>query len=544
MYKVLLVDDEAHIRYGIAEGIDWPSLGLRLEAMAANGREALRLAETVRPDLILFDIQMPYMNGLEFAKHARRMLPDCIMIVFTGYEQFDYAQEAIRLGVKEYLLKPVSPRELTEALEAAAREITERKEKETFIANLHQQVEASVPLIREKAIRDYVHRSISVRELRSQEAFLQLSWPSDKFFSVVVRLNGYLKGADQVRDVQLTLFAVKNIMEELIEDFGCGVCYIENDSLIEAMICLNPEAAVRLQEPLNEQARHLSERIGDKLEEYLKIGVAAAAGKVYLGLEQLPFSYREALSGAMRPHSDRLNAESEVWLGGEDAGEGDWEYPPDKEQALLQALQSGDSAVYRLADSLMAAVGERPPEAQRQAARQLAERIYETATHLLDRLGIEGDLPVSPACSPIPEEMPESDWLAALTKEVQRFIGQCADLAVKSQGPTYRHEIEKVKSVIDRRYHEPLKLKDLAESVYMNPNYLCTVFRSEVGESIHQYVTRIRMERAKLLLSVSTLKIFEVAEQTGYSSTQYFSHAFKKYAGMSPVEYRESQTRP
>lgn len=540
MYKVLLVDDEAHIRYGIAEGIDWSSLGLRLEALAANGREALHQAETVRPDIILFDIQMPYMNGLEFAKHARRLLPDCKMIVFTGYEQFDYAQEAIRLGVKEYLLKPVSPRELTESLRAAAREITERKEKEKFIVNLHQQVEASVPLIRQKAIRDFVHRSISVRELQSQEAFLQ-SWPSDKYFAVAVRTNSYLRGSDQVLDVQLTLFAVKNIMEELIGAFGYGICYIENDSLVEAMICLNPEATVEPQEKLNEQAWLLSERIGDKLQEYLKIDVAAAAGKVYLGLEQLPFSYREALSGVMRPLSDRHKAETEVWLGGEDASEGDWDSPPDKEQALLQALQSGDPAVYRLTDSLMAAIGERPTEAQRQAARQLADRIYETATHLLDRLGIERDRLVSPIRSALAEEMPEADWLIALTKEIQRFIGQCTDLVVKAQGPTYRQEIEKVKSVIDQRYHEPLKLKDLAKSVYMNPNYLCTVFRSEVGESIHQYVTRIRMERAKLLLSISTLKIFEVAEQTGYSSTQYFSHAFKKYAGMSPVEYRESR---
>lgn len=116
MLKVMVVDDEENIRLGIVEGIDWGSYGLEVACQAENGREALELAQQHRPDIILLDINMPFVNGVEFSKQARHFLPHSRIIILSGYSDFEYAKESIKYGVSEYLLKPVSPGELMEAI--------------------------------------------------------------------------------------------------------------------------------------------------------------------------------------------------------------------------------------------------------------------------------------------------------------------------------------------------------------------------------------------------------------------------------------------
>lgn len=216
-WNVLIADDEAIIREGIREAVDWEALGMTVCAEAEDGEEALMLAERHQADVLLVDLNMPIMHGLELIRLIRERLPSCLIVIITGHDEFDYAREAIRLGVQEYVLKPTNPGELTQVM-TRVRERLEREAKlAAYLDVAARQIEKNLPLLRERFCLEWIEGSLTREEINEQLHFLRLpARPPDAVMAIRWPELALNQSVRQESERQLMLFAIENIAAELI----------------------------------------------------------------------------------------------------------------------------------------------------------------------------------------------------------------------------------------------------------------------------------------------------------------------------------------
>ncbi|MFD1955559.1 response regulator [Paenibacillus thailandensis] len=236
VWNVLIADDEPIIREGIRTAVDWESLRLEVVAEAEDGEEALELALGRAADIMLVDLSMPIMNGLTLIGRIREAKPETKIVIITGHDEFAYAQEAIKLGVDDYILKPVNPAQLTEVLGEVVRKLDAAAESEQLMRNASKQIERNIGLLRERFCIDWVKGDVSAGEIREQLAFLKLPQEAPSAVAVIrwpEKAQG--KSVLSERDRQLLLFAVENIAHELLAEAE-HVLFRDGSGLIVALV--------------------------------------------------------------------------------------------------------------------------------------------------------------------------------------------------------------------------------------------------------------------------------------------------------------------
>jgi len=216
-WKVIIADDEPIIRAGIRETVDWPALDMEVVAEAEDGEEALEQAVALRPDLLLVDLNMPIVSGIAVVEQLRRSLPECRVVIVTGHDEFAYAQQAIRLGVDEYILKPTNPQQLAEVLGRIKAEMEQSWEKEKHLKMASQQISKNIPLLRERFCNEWIEGAIGREEALEQLRFLGLPQRAPALVGILrwpeVDLGRTVRPE---RERQLMLFAMENIALELL----------------------------------------------------------------------------------------------------------------------------------------------------------------------------------------------------------------------------------------------------------------------------------------------------------------------------------------
>jgi len=528
MIKIMIVDDEENIRLGISEVIPWADFGMEVVGQAANGVEALRLAEQHRPDIVLLDINMPVMDGLAFSHKVKAVLPDLTIIVLTGYDEFEYAKESIKLGVSDYLLKPISPPDLIAAVNKARDQVLQRVETEHFINAIKLQLKQSLPLLREKLVYDILHGNYL-----EPNKMGYLDFPSDKFAALVMEPEECIPAASGDDTEQLTLMAVKKIVDDTINQHAWGLS-IANDGILETLVCLPPQKT-----DMNDCMNALAESARSNIEECLQIQASIGIGNLYTGVQQVNCSLAEAYkaityksaAGRGRLYDISLfNMRSPLFV----------EYPFDKEISLINQLKIGSNVALSIFDELISELENTEDSAEVLTyAKVICRELLNTILKYFTSTG-SPFAEINGAYDALCSRIPDYDNLDGLKIEVRGFIRSCLRIVNESIRQPYRKEINWVSQYIAQHYHEDISLKELSSLIYMNANYLCKIFKEEFGETINQYMIRIRMEKSKELLLTTDLKIFEIAEQVGYSNNNYFSYAFKKYTNMSPNAFRDS----
>lgn len=215
-WKVLIADDEAIIRDGIQENIQWDLMSLVVVGEAEDGEEALELALLHKVNIILVDLNMPIMNGLKLTKRIREQLPECRIVIITGHDEFTYAQEAIRLGVDDYILKPVNPIQLTEVLDKLSRQLTQQVDEDKYLTIASSQIEKNMSMLRERFCKEWLDGNLRVEEVREQLEFLQLPVNDPILLGVIRFEKDAGKPYITEKDRQLYLFAIENIVGEIL----------------------------------------------------------------------------------------------------------------------------------------------------------------------------------------------------------------------------------------------------------------------------------------------------------------------------------------
>lgn len=513
---VLIADDEATIRNGLLEAIPWSFFHAQVIGTAQDGTSALAYIKQHQPDLVIIDIKMPGMDGLEVIHQSKKAGINSRFLILSGYNDFPLAQKAIRYGANGYFLKPLKIEEFKDELSQQFAEILAQKNSSAASANLESLMHTS---------RIFFLNQLIMNELRSSEeiqrrySILNLSIQDQRSCIAVCTAAVSDKSA-----LPSLLLQAETVFSEILSDFSCEI-WCQSEKQLIAMINLDDSVHTPsfLLTRLAAGVRTLKEQTGQRF--------FAAAGKSVDSLEQAALSYNSALR-ALSYHifeKDDDVYDSSIICRKEPS------FSPDSIsfEPLISAMESQDDAAVseycaRFIDSLFF-VPMPPPDFIRGMCIYLANhsKIQFYAKH--------PDLTPGPPASGEETRLAHTvgelrDWLISTITECSRQY--------KEKKETDDPVIEAAKQFIQKNLSRNIKARDIAAKVNLSESYFTIYFKSKTGQNFRDYILKVRTEYAKQLLSEKKMSISEIAYATGYQDYRSFSRAFKNVTGISPSDYQ------
>ncbi|WP_163193104.1 response regulator transcription factor [Clostridium thermarum] len=435
MFRVLLVDDEAVIRKGIKNIINWESLGCTVIDEASDGISGMEKIRTLKPDIIVTDIKMPGIDGLDMVKETKELIPHTKIVILTGYRDFEYLQRAIKLGASEYILKPSKIEDITAVIKRVVKELEQWKKSQNEIEELKKSLQEKIPVIKQKLLYDLLfnvnikHRSISTEmDLCSLKV--------EKFVLVVIELGGIEESNNYEYDVMYQQGVINSFLDVYSDHFTT-----EFFVLSERRIVFIVQPTVDM-EDISKCARDRLDVLKDVIQSCFKLSIYSVVTEVGEGYQALHEKMKKAIK--------QLNKESNI---------------------LHNHIISFDD---------------------------------------LKELNKDNEALIK---SRISEKNIEEDSMKLILRKAVEYI--------------------------KNNYCESITLNDVAEYTYVSTFYLSRLFTRELGKGFVDYLNEVRIEKAKEYLRQDNYKAYEVAEMVGIKDAHYFSKLFKKYAGMTPSEYKD-----
>jgi len=514
MYRVIIVDDEAFIRKGLRETIEWGSLGLEVSGEAGNGVEALALIRDFKPQIVITDIKMPKMDGIALLKEAKRISPNIKFIILSGYSDYAILKDAIRFGVQSYLLKPIDNDELISNLLDAVNSV-----KREIYLNIQQH--QGEQLLKTSILNRLVTNGIGVREFEEKAAFLNISLAAEQYVCAV-----YLADiADDVfeGDKQLALVAVHNICEELTRE--TGLTFIGDKG--ELVFLFAGENADALRGTVNTVLCDVASRVQACLGIYMLIGV----GEMVSAAGELWKSYNASvrcLEYSVFVKDTHIIWYDQIGLTSQAGREIQINH-----DLIRNLMKSGDKDKFLL-------YMEEVFQGLSSATANSVEYIRNSMIWLVvEIMGIHRELNEKTAHKSV-VDYDYTDLLKIRRIEgfwhwfnqyCERIFAVSGKYAIKTDKMA-----NQIIAYVREHYHESINLKQIAEVLQMNPSYIGQTFKRATGESFSDYLNRFRIEKAKSILADSNLKVYEVADKVGYKDYRYFLRTFKKITGMNPTD--------
>ncbi|REE78938.1 two-component system response regulator YesN [Paenibacillus taihuensis] len=517
MYKVLITDDEPMIREGLRTLIEWEELGFQVVDTAANGKEALQKAERYSPDLMIIDIRMPGMTGLEVIETLRKKDESVHVLILSGYADFDYAKKAIALSIDGYLLKPVEEDELVEYLQ----KLKSALDKET---DLQQRQSEQVEWNMERTIQAML--TSAEEQLPVQEGELAgagLLW--DGYNVALIRLQHDGKEAEPSERA-----AFKKRLCQVFDEKGRGTIFISELHI-----------GLLLKENLQfEQVRKAVYKEIEALAAELLLEATVSAGGRVKRFSEINRSYEEALKLLKQRFfyegNQLITQATEPVCKAEDCTPA----PVDQEECadiidkMYFALDIGNEAAI---DQLVTGTGHL--FITRGCSEQVIKSLFvQILTGVLGKMS-QHDADVYARSGQVSVAIMEIYQLTRYSAMERHVIQLLKGLnASASQGDSADKLMRKMIDLIQRNYDENLKLESLADVFNYNSAYLGKLFKNTTGEYFNTYLDKVRIEKAKEFLGQG-MKVYQVAEKVGYANVDYFHAKFRKYVGSSPSGFRK-----
>ncbi|MWV42052.1 response regulator [Paenibacillus sp. HJL G12] len=546
MYKLLLVEDEEDVRDGLIEEIDWKSHGFQVVDTAENGREAAELFEKYIPDVVVTDIQMPFMNGLELAGWIREHYPTTKIIILTGFDEFEYAQKAIKLQIDEYVLKPFSSHELIEvALKVKRQMDAEASEKEN-VHVLMEHYRKSIPVLRELFLSQLVSRRMMNEEIYEKGSSYGVDLEGQSFMASVMRIDyvhnhletqgikgpqtpaGSLKYSE---DRYLQLFAVLNIADEICERLGDFKVFIHLEDCVLLSTLPERDAGAAAQKTLT-----VLEEIRLNVFKYLKLTLTCGAGTVCIHPGEIHLSYQKAMQAL--DYRLILGNDRVIWI--EDVESQPYEslsFDDLKEQSLIRCMKVGTPEELDVILGTLLS-GMHVAQLSVQDCQVYLMEILACIMKVAKEFSVELEDLFGAGAYPFAEIYKYNNM-----QEVRQWMGSaCVKLMssiAQGRQTGYNQLVENAKEYIRLNYQDSdISINKVCKHLHISTGYFSSIFKKEVKMTFVNYLMHIRMEAAKESLRSTDLKTFEIAEAIGFSDPNYFSFCFRKKFGISPKEYR------
>lgn len=535
MWRIAIIDDERQVLQGMKRAIPWELLEAEWAGEAMNGEDGLEMIRTARPDIVITDIYMPVMNGLEMMEQLRKEGYQGKIIILSGYSDFEHARQALRLQVSDYVSKPISIPTLTTILKNVIQQLIEEEGKRIRQGELELKMSLYEPFVEKEWVRSVAigtldHAYKDTAHLPPPYQY----WLSRKHITVGIDLlRDKRAGTMSVSDWNLFRFAVNNIACEVARKLFPEMEYTELHST-RSLLIIHPEAegSEQLDKRLEELGTRLAENIGSYLKLVARIGIGGLKD-TWTGISD---STEEAFR-AIDQRAARVSSSHEVYLYRE-VQEGGTEsvalFPVKLSYKLASAMKSSqESEAHQLVCEYMTVLKEHPgisPAYVQLLASELwgiiTYSLYESGI-VLDELFTNDQIAKEIGSLILPDQL--ASWLKDKITKI------CGSRQWKGSGK-HRQVVNYLTTYIHEHYAEDLTLAELSDKVFISRNHLSIIFKNMTGETFNNYLTRVRIEKARELLLERNMLVYEVAERVGYKNIPYFSTLFKKITGMNPTE--------
>lgn len=532
MIKIFLVEDEKIVREGIRKGIAWERYGFEFAGEAPDGELAFPLIQKAKPDILLTDIRMPFMDGLELAELVKKELPEVRIMFFSGYDDFEYAKRAIRIGAADYLLKPVSSEMLLEALERMSESIVQERNEKEYRKELQRLQEERRRIERDRLFDDIVSGHMSLTEIleEGRKHHLNLSAAAYNLilFQISITDNQEQYSGDKV-DFETNI-------QEIMEQEPHMICF---NRLTEGYAFLVTGADMETLDRQVERGAALLKMLAEQMSGLHYFG---GIGKPVMRLSEIGESYlsaNKAFAHRYLMQPDQILSEQQLQGGNEapDLSIRHMDMTKVERNAVINFLKNGSSfdGDYFVEEYFSGCGANINSLIFRQ---YVLMDLYLAVTGFITQMGLDseelvehfGDVDdVQQAVNTIPNAVAYS----------KRLIKKAIELRTRFSQKKYRLVLEKAKDYIQNHYQdEDISLNVVASSVNISPNHFSSIFSQEMGITFVEYLTNTRMESAKTLMLTTSKRTSEISYEVGYKDPHYFSYLFKKTQGMTPKSFR------
>ena len=530
--KVFLVEDEVIIRSGVKKSINWEQEGYEFVGEASDGELAYPMILKEKPDILITDIRMPFMDGLELSRLVKKELPDIKILILSGYDEFEYAKKAIKIGVTEYLLKPISAAKLTEVLNAVAETIRQENEEknllETYFAEMRENTERDKMRLFEKLLMG----DLSMGEiLEAGERFgmnLGASCYKIVLFKILANLENHVY-AEQMVDACSSVEQAASMME--------GVYVFQRG--VEGWAFL---LTAQDEKSMEESAKILYQNLKQAMKNYTQLEYFGGIGSTVPRIRSLKQSFREA----DRAFAARFVEEANQIISQKEFEKSQMEeglkmqgvVQIGKSREMLQKFLSNGTReeVKAFSDAYISRIEEENIRST-MVRQYVVIDVCIVILSFCERISLANRL--QEEAEELQKMMQKIHSLSEIKKYVVRLLNEAIELRDAESGRRYSDLIAAAKKEIENHYMtEEISLNTVAISVGMSPSYFSSIFSKEAGKMFVEYLTEVRIEKAKEFLMCSSMKTSEIGYEVGYKDPHYFSYIFKKVQGCSPKEYR------
>lgn len=530
MMNVIVVDDELLMRIGLQSMINWEEYGFQIIGEAANGKEALDIIRRQSPDLIITDIKMPVMDGLELIREASKMLDACQYVILSCLDDFHYAKEALRLGATDYLIKSdIKPHQLLEVLETVKKRAANQNGSLPKNNPSLPEYKESIGYLKERSFKELFSGFLGKEELLLRcEGYLSLVQGPMVLAKLRVDHFEDIRQKYVEQDERLLRYSIVNIMEEIIPRKWRKEVFALNSA--EYVLIVNiPEEG---ESPFRAEFNKFIEKILAAMKDFLNIGFTVGISGQSDGYAELKRAYREADS-ALRQLFYAKECRVQYYRSGTplyESAASNFRLSREEEQSFRGLVEAGSEDANGFLEALK----------QKFEREQICEQdIRKTYLRLLSL--ITSCFPSTPELwnegrTPY-EQLLLEERLEGMHQLILQFLAQCLE-QFRSLEEGQRSYAEQTCAIIRSQYAEDLSLQTVSQQINVNPSYLSRIFKQETGENFVAFLTRVRIEKAQQYLRDRSLKVYEIADKVGYRNTTYFSKIFKKVTGVSPEEYR------
>ena len=538
--RLLIAEDELWLRKRLVSTIDWSSYGISEVYEAEDGGEALEIALKEKPDIVITDIRMPELSGIDLMKKLNENSIFSKMIVVSGYDDFEYAQGALRMGAINYLLKPVDEEELLDSVKRCVEELKKEKNKETVF----DKQSAASEMLMEHIYEDLIFET---SEKRTEELLQKLSrkeigfpFQSAAVVNMQVREHTFFVN-DKVKSDMWSVYQWlrRNLQEDCYE---CQYLYMRGSQIVLLLFGDDPEAKFM------ERVENWVQLILEALQKELNISLFMAAGDVTDDFSGIHRSYEMAQKKIKEKRAEEKrilalrNQETEQELNTRfDDVYGEYDF-----KLLIKEIRNGDSE---------------KAQTELQAILQSSSRRLQSADMMkLQLFYMNFIYRIAGAC--LPECEAYADELAMQCMTVMReliyigsdtivtemwdclrkFVEKLVEVYQENNGKRKHWMIDQVLQYVEENYNTALSTRDIAGRFFMNTSYFSKLFHEQMGCTFSNYLINVRVEKAKMMLTQTNMKLYDIAEAVGYTNVQYFSTIFKEKEGLTPSAFRQMRS--
>lgn len=528
MIRVFIAEDEFLVRESIKKNIDWEGNGYIFCGEASDGELALPLIKREKPDILITDIKMPFMDGLELATLVKKEFPDTEIIILTGYEKFEYAKESIKIGVAEYLSKPITSEGLLKAVNKVKEKIIEKKNEKDIRERYIGELKENQLRDRNDLFRGLVKGNMTMAEIMAAAEKMDIELSAVCYKIVLFKV---IATNHQDDEYSKRIVEIEEKISQLEDKKNVIIFHRDLEGMAMILMADSEEQLLDIQEELIKNIEMI-------LSEYKKIQYFGGIGRCVNRLSMLSDSY----NAANRAFAHRYLVERDMFM---DSSK-DMELTYEEEQFDIKDVNSNQIDRKKINQFLKTGSVEDVVYFVEEYFKELSVmksnifRQYITIDIYLNVVGFIEELKLDKC---LIESISSDDRYARSIEQVmeyvKRILKQAIELRNQAAGNRYGDIVQEVTRYIEENYtNEDLSLNMIASHINVSPNHLSMVFSQQTGQTFIKYLTDLRMNKAKELLRCTNKKSHIIALEVGYKDPHYFSYLFKKTQNMTPTQYR------